>query len=253
MDSNIELTNKDGIGYLHFDSQAQNSLRLADLKKMATLIDQASTDDEIKILVIKSGGISTFCAGANFNELVAIDNSQAGKEFFMGFGNLILAIKNCDKIVVGRIHGKAVGGGVGLAAACDFTIASEYATFRLSELNIGLGPLVIGPMVERKMGLHSVASLALNPKEWKTAKWGQDKGLYNEVFKTQEQADEYLNHYLSQMATMSTNAKLAVKRMLWENTGHWDVLLERRAEQSAQLLLSPECKKEINRFLEKSA
>jgi methylglutaconyl-CoA hydratase len=250
---NIILTKKEGIGYIHFESKAQNSLRLKDLISFARLIDKASTDEEIKIVVIKSGGENTFCAGANFNELASLETIQDAKAFFMGFGNLILAIKNCDKIVVGRIQGRAIGGGVGLAAACDYTIASENATFRLSELNIGLGPLVIGPMVERKMSLHALASLALNPREWKTAYWGQDHGLYNEVFKTQQQADQYLDHYLDQMITMSTKAQLAVKRMLWENTGPWDVLLERRAEQSAELLMTPECKAEINNFLNKQA
>jgi methylglutaconyl-CoA hydratase len=246
--SNITYTVNNQVAQIYFETPSHNSLTLDDLKQLAILMNKASEDTTVKIVFLKSGG-KTFCAGANFNQLLAIDNVADGIEFFMGFGNLILAIRNCNKIVVGRIHGRAIGGGVGLTAACDYTIASEYATIRLSELNIGLGPLVIGPMVERKMGLHSLASLALNPKEWKTAHWAKGRGLYNEVFTTQEQSDAYLATYLESMVITSQQAMTVVKRMLWENTGEWDNLLAQRAEQSAKLLLTNECKTEIAKFL----
>lgn len=245
---NIRYTLENNIATLYFETESHNSLTLEDLQTMAHYLDEASEDHEVKIVLLKSGG-KTFCAGANFNQLLSIDNTEDGKAFFMGFGNLILAIRNCKKLVVGRIHGRAIGGGVGLAAACDYTIASEYATIRLSELNIGLGPLVIGPMVERKMGMSGLSALSLNPKEWKTAWWAQQKGLFNEVFSTQEQADAYLTTYLQAMSETSQQAMSVVKKMLWENTEHWDALLQARAGQSAALLMTKECKEEIRKFL----
>lgn len=245
---NIKYTLENNIATLYFETESHNALTLEDLQTMAHHLDEASEDHEVKIVLLKSGG-KTFCAGANFNQLLSIDNTEDGKAFFMGFGNLILAIRNCKKLVVGRIHGRAIGGGVGLAAACDYTIASEYATIRLSELNIGLGPLVIGPMVERKMGMSGLSALSLNPREWKTAWWAQQKGLFNEVFSTQEQADAYLASYLQAMTETSQQAITVVKKMLWENTEHWDALLHARARQSAALLMTKECKEEISKFL----
>jgi methylglutaconyl-CoA hydratase len=245
---NITYTVDNHVATVFFETESHNSLTLENLKTLADYFNKASEDKSVKIVLLKSGG-KTFCAGANFNQLLSIENFEAGKSFFMGFGNLILAIKKCDKIVVGRIHGKAIGGGVGLAAACDFTVASEFATIRLSELNIGLGPLVIGPMVERKLGLSGLSALSLNPKEWKTAYWAQQKGLFNEVFQTQIQADAYLATYLESMKNTSLQAMTIVKKMLWENTENWDELLESRAEQSAKLLLTRECKSEIAKFL----
>nr|HMP32060.1 enoyl-CoA hydratase/isomerase family protein [Saprospiraceae bacterium] len=163
--NNISYTIVESVAHINFETQAHNALTLENLTTLAQMFKRASEDEDAKIVLLKSGG-KTFCAGANFNQLLSIENVADAKDFFMGFGNLILAIRNCSKLVIGRIHGRAIGGGVGLAAACDYTIASEFATIRLSELNIGLGPLVIGPMVERKMGLNSLASLSLNPKEW---------------------------------------------------------------------------------------
>ena len=245
---NITYSVENSIATIFFETESHNSLTLENLKTLASHIKKASEDNDVKVVLLKSGG-KTFCAGENLNQLMSIDNIEGGKEFFMGFGNLILAIRNCEKIVVGRIHGRAIGGGVGLAAACDYPIASEYATIRLSELNIGLGPLVIGPMVERKLGLSGLSALSLNPKEWKTAYWAQEKGLFNEVFQTQEQADAYLATYLESMANTSLQAMTIVKKMLWENTEHWIDLLHSRAEQSAKLLMTKECKSEIAKFL----
>ena len=238
---------------IEFSTAAQNALGIDDLSTITSHLHEASIDESVGVVLIKSAGETTFCAGANFNQLLALESEKDGKEFFKGFGNVILAIKNCKKIVVGRIHGRAVGGGVGLAAACDYSIASKQATLRLSELNIGLGPLVIGPMVQRKIGLSAFTTLALNPTEWQTAYWAKDKGLYNEVFETQNQCDAYLETVLKSLSEMSGPAKLSVKKMLWTDTDHWERLMEDRAHESAALLMTPECKAEINKFLNKQA
>ena len=235
-----------------FQSEAHNALNLEDLNEIKTFLGTASENPDVGVVVLQSTGEKTFCAGANFNQLIAIESHEDGQTFFNGFGNVILAIRNCKKVVVGRIQGRAIGGGVGLAAACDFTIASKFATIRLSELNIGLGPLVIGPMVERKMGLAALTSLSLNPQEWQTAYWAKEKGLYNEVFETQTQCDAYLESFLTNIESMSSEAKTAVKTMLWHDTNHWTELLNQRAAQSAGLLITESCKSEINKFLSKS-
>lgn len=248
----ISYTVVNGVAEVFFETDQHNALTLDQLKEVAALINKSSLAPDVKIVVLKSGGEKTFCAGANFNQLIQIDNFEDGKAFFMGFGNLILAIRNCQKIIVGRIQGRAIGGGVGLAAACDFTIATQYASARLSELNIGLGPLVIGPMVARKMGLANLGSMALNPTEWVTAKEAKTKGLYNEVFDTQVQADEYLVHFIEGLRKTSDVARAMIKKMLWEGTEDWDMLLMQRAEQSANLLMTQECKDQISQFLNKN-
>lgn len=248
----VKFELKNGVGSITFHTEAHNALTLDELEQVKLHLDLASINDDVKVVLLKSGGERTFCAGANFNQLISLANVEEAKAFFMGFGNLILAVKNCKKIVVGRIQGRAIGGGVGLTAACDYTIATQHATIRLSELNIGLGPLVIGPMVERKMGLASLGNMSLNPTEWFTAQWAKSRGLFNEVFDTQEQADAYIKHYLNTLISTSTKAKTVIKEMLWEGTSQWTTLLETRAEQSANLLMTAECKEEINKFLQKN-
>ncbi|NNF34709.1 MAG: enoyl-CoA hydratase/isomerase family protein, partial [Saprospiraceae bacterium] len=172
----VRSVERDGIAIIEFFHPAHNSLPghlLADLRDQ---IMAEGYKNHINIILLKSGGDRTFCAGASFNELASIKNEAEGKHFFMGFANVINAIRACGKIVVGRIQGKAVGGGVGIAAACDYAIATKYASVKLSELAVGIGPFVIGPAVERKIGLSAFSQMALNATEWQTAQWAKSKG-----------------------------------------------------------------------------
>jgi methylglutaconyl-CoA hydratase len=234
---------------IEFYHPAQNSLPSDILAELVLQIDNAGQDKNTLLIVLKSAGDRTFCAGASFTELVAIDNFEQGKSFFMGFARVVNAIRRCPKIVIGRVQGKAVGGGVGLASACDYCIASQYASVKLSELAVGIGPFVIGPAVERKMGLSAFSQMALNATEWQTAGWAKSKGLFTEVFDTLEQLDAYLHHFTTILSEKNPEALTHLKEVFWEGTDHWDVLLEKRAEMSGQLILSDFSKNAIQSFL----
>lgn len=229
---------KNKVATIEFYHPSHNSLPGNLLRQLVEAIEGAGDNDEVQVIVLKSGGNRTFCAGASFNELKAIQDKTTGKNFFMGFANVINAIRTCPKIVIGRVQGKAVGGGVGLASAVDYCMASKYASIKLSELAIGIGPFVIGPAVERKMGLSAMSEMALNATEWRTAKWAQSKGLFTEVFETTEQLDAYIEHFTVKLVASNPEALHLLKGVFWEGTGHWGDLLEQRAEMSGTLVLS---------------
>ncbi len=232
-----------------FYHPAQNSLPGYLLAELADKISVAGADPDTILIVLKSEGEKTFCAGASFTELASIEDFPTGKKFFMGFAGVINAIRKCPKIVIGRVHGKAVGGGVGLAAACDYCMASKYASVRLSELAVGIGPFVIGPAVERKVGLSAFSKMALNATEWQTADWAKQKGLFTESFESVQQLDAYIEHFTADLIKKSPEALMMLKKVFWEGTDHWDELLEKRAEMSGQLILSDFAKNAISSFL----
>lgn len=245
----VNCSIKDKIATIEFFHPAHNSLPSNLLGQLADQISSCGTNEEVLLILVKSGGDRTFCAGASFNELVSIEDEQTGKNFFMGFANVINAIRKCPKIVIGRIQGKAVGGGVGLSSAFDYAIATKFASVKLSELAVGIGPFVIGPAVQRKMGLAAFSHLAINATEWQTADWAKARGLFQEVFDTAEQMDQYIDVFLKRLAGMNPEALAKLKSVFWEGTDHWDQLLESRAETSGKLVLSDFSKKTIQSFL----
>lgn len=249
MQSYVNTTYNNGVATIEFFTEAHNSLPSSVLAELSSAIEAADQDDRSIIILLKSGGDRTFCAGASFNELVAIEDFPTGKKFFMGFATVINTMRKCDKLIICRVQGKAVGGGVGLASAADYTMTTQYGSVKLSELAVGIGPFVIGPAVERKVGLGPFSQMAINATEWKTAKWAQSKGLYNEVFDTVEQLDAYIEHFTSTLVTMNPEAMQLLKRAFWKGTEHWDDLLEQRAEMSGKLVLSDFSKKAIGGFL----
>ena len=238
-----------GVGTLEFYHPSHNSLPGKLLAELEQAIYEMGTNKDAIIILLKSAGERTFCAGASFDELASLENAEVGKAFFMGFANVINAIRKVPKIVVGRVHGKAVGGGVGLAAACDYCMATKFASVKLSELAVGIGPFVIGPVVERKMGISAYSHMSLNATEWRTAEWARQKGLFTEVFSTTEQLDEYIIHLTDKLVTMNPEAMSMLKTVFWDGTDHWDALLEERAEMSGRLVLSDFSKKAIGTFL----
>jgi methylglutaconyl-CoA hydratase len=248
----IKTSKENQVFTIEFFHPAQNSLPGHLLKELTAAINEAGEDKDTLLVLLKSGGDRTFCAGASFTELASIEDFPTGKNFFMGFANVINAIRKCPKIVIGRIQGKAVGGGVGLAAACDYTMATQYASVRLSELAVGIGPFVIGPVVERKTGLSAFSQMALNAGEWQTAAWAKQKGLFMEVFDSVEQLDAYIQHFTADLTTKNPEALRSLKKIFWEGADHWDGLLEERAEASGKLILSEFSKNAISSFLQKS-
>ena len=238
----------DGVAHIIFYHPNHNSLPSKLLNELIAAFEAAGKNPAAKIIVLRSAEHNTFCAGASFDELIAIQDFETSLRFFSGFGNVINAMRTCPKIIVGRIHGKAVGGGVGLAAGMDFCIASKWASVRLSELAVGFGPFVIGPAVERKVGSAVFAQMSLNPSEWLTADWAKSKNLFQEVFETVEQMDAYLDHFCKNLCSYSPDALAELKRVFWQGTEHWESLLYERAAISGRLALSEFTKKAIVAF-----
>jgi len=238
MQGSVTTTVQHHIATITFEHPAHNSMPGHQLAELTHQIRKAGESPEISVIVLRSGGDRTFCAGANFDELMAIRNTEQGKEFFLGFANVINAIRTCPKIVIGRVQGKAIGGGVGLAAAVDYCMATTYGSVKLSELALGIGPFVVGPAIERKIGLSAFSQLALNATEWQTATWAKEKGLYQEVFDSIDQLDAYVEHLAIKLANTSPAALRALKQVLWQGTGHWDQLLDERAAISGRLVIT---------------
>lgn len=248
MEGHIKTNIEQGIAKIEFFHPAHNSMPGYLLAQLANAIHEAGANDAVKIIILSGAGDRTFCAGASFDELMSIDNFPDGKHFFLGFANVINACRTCGKLIIGRVQGKAVGGGVGLASAVDYCMATKFASVKLSELAVGIGPFVVGPAVERKVGLSAFSQLAINATEWQTAQWAKEKGLFTEVFESVEQLDLYLKEFVPKLASMNPEALSGLKKVFWEGTENWGKLLEERAEVSGQLVLSDYTKKAIAGF-----
>jgi methylglutaconyl-CoA hydratase len=237
-----------GIRTIEFGHPASNSLPGDLLRALAEWIERAGTEPESKVLVLSSTGDRAFCAGASFDELVAVSNEEEGLRFFSGFSAVINAMRKCPKLIIGRVQGKAVGGGVGLASAVDYCLASKHASIKLSELAVGIGPFVVGPAVERKIGTSAMSQLAIDATSWRSAEWAQDKGLYAETFATIAELDEAVTALGARLAKSSPEAMTALKSTFWSGTEHWDELLVERAQISGRLVLSHFTREAIARF-----
>lgn len=242
--SNIE----NGICNITFFHPSSNSLPSEILNQLAIQIEEAGKNEIIKVILLQSEGGGAFCAGASFDELQAIKNETEGKQFFSGFAHVINAIRKAPKFVVGRIHGKAVGGGVGLASACDYAIATNNAAVKLSELAVGIGPFVVGPAVERKIGTSAFMQLSINATEWKDAQWACQQGLYTTVYQSTDEMDIALNKLLNTLSTSNPEAMAMLKKIMWQGTEHWNELLLERAAMSGKLVLSDFTRNAIHKF-----
>jgi len=236
------------IATVEFGHPASNSFPSELLERLTKELNQLSQNDEVAVIVLKSEGDRTFCAGASFNELLAISNLEEGKQFFSGFAKVINAMRSCNKLIIGRVQGKAVGGGVGIIAACDYVLATEKAAIKLSELTIGIGPFVIAPAIERKVGVSGLAALSLAATEWKNAYWAKEKGLYAKVFESNEELDKEVAFLALKLASYHSEALVEMKKILWEGTENWDTLLIDRAAISGKLVLSDFTKKALQKF-----
>jgi methylglutaconyl-CoA hydratase len=244
----VKQTIKNNISFIEFYHPSHNSLPGDILQKLVSLIKNAGNNKDIKVIVLQSGGDRTFCAGASFKELVNISDEDSGKTFFSGFANVINAMRICPKLIIGRIQGKTVGGGLGIIAACDYCLATKYAEIKLSELNIGIGPFVIGPVIERKIGLSSLSQISLNPSKFFTTSWAKDNGLYAEVFENISQLDLAVQTFAEELCSFNQEAVNEIKKLFWRGTDHWDTLLEEQAVISGRLVLSSFTKEKLNKF-----
>lgn len=237
MSGEVHLDIADGIATVRFSHPKGNSLPASLLAKLASEIRRVGTLDHVRVVVLRSGDTGPFCAGASFEELKNIRDAASGKEFFMGFARVILAMTRCPKIIVARVHGKTVGGGVGLVAASDYALAMESASLRLSELAVGIGPFVVGPAIEKKIGAGGFSAMAIDA-DWRSARWGEEFGLYSRVFDSLNALDSGLESFARKLAKSNPEALAQLKRVFWQGTEHWDELLESRAEMSGSLVLS---------------
>jgi methylglutaconyl-CoA hydratase len=226
------------IATVQFGHPASNSFPRVLLDRLTNELIYLSDNEAISVIVLKSEGKAAFCAGASFDELLAVSTLEEGTRFFSGFANLLNAMRTCKKLIIGRIQGKAVGGGVGIIAACDYALATLESSIKLSELAIGIGPFVIEPAVSRKMGKIALSEMTLAAHEWKTASWALQKGLYAKVLETSEELDLEVDVFSKKLAHYNPDALSEMKKIFWEGTSHWDKLLKERAAISGKLVLS---------------
>ncbi|MFA7273156.1 MAG: enoyl-CoA hydratase/isomerase family protein [Crocinitomicaceae bacterium] len=244
----ISKIDDNGIAHIEFGHPLSNSLPGKILNLLADTITAMGKDDSVRVIILSSSGEKAFCAGASFDELISIADLATGKKFFSGFANVINACRKCPKFIIGRIHGKAVGGGVGVASAVDYCYATKYADVKLSELAVGIGPFVVGPAVERKIGLSAMSQLAINATEWRSAEWAFKKGLYSDVFETVDDMDVEIGLLANRLAGSNPEAMRMLKEVFWQGTEHWDELLAARAAMSGELVLSDFTRNAINAF-----
>ena len=244
----VKITTENSVGTIEFFHPRSNSLPGHILAELANTITSAGEDENIKVIILKSAGERAFCAGASFDELVAIDTPKNGAKFFSGFANVINAARKCPKFIIGRVQGKAVGGGVGMASATDYCFATKFASAKLSELAIGIGPFVVGPAVERKVGTSAFSAMTINATKWFDASWAREKGLYTEVFDSVEEMDTEIEKLATTLSTSNPEAMLGLKKIMWQGSEHWDELLMERAVSSGTLVLSDFTKNAIEKF-----
>lgn len=247
----LVTTIENKIATVTFGHPASNSFPSEQLQRLTDEINALSNNTNVTVIILKSEGEGAFCAGASFDELLAVSDLEQGAKFFSGFANVINAMRKCSKIIVGRIHGKAVGGGVGLAAACDYAMATTESAIKLSELAIGIGPFVIEPAVSRKIGKSALGEMTLGAHEWKNANWAQEKGLYAKVFETVSDLDTELENFTTKLAGYNPEALTDMKKVLWEGTENWGTLLYERAGISGRLVLSDFTVNALNQFKKK--
>lgn len=248
----VHTSIENGIGKIEFYHPASNSLPGAILTDLAHAINDVGTDDRAKVIVLQSGGDRSFCAGASFDELLAITNEADGKKFFNGFALVINAMRKCHKFIIARVQGKAVGGGVGIISAADYVIAVDSASIKLSELAVGIGPFVVGPAVQRKIGVAGFSQLAIDATEWRSADWARKHGLYSEVHTDVAQVDEAVMVLANKLAHSNPEAMTQLKKIFWEGTDSWDELLTKRAAISGKLVLSDFSHNAIHSFKKKN-
>lgn len=237
-----------GVRTITFSHPSHNAMPGEQLRRLTHAIQSAGNDPETRVIVLRSGGEKTFCAGASFDELASIQDLEQGKAFFMGFANVINACRTCAQPIIGRVQGKAVGGGIGIAASTDYCFATRSASIRLSELAVGIGPFVVGPAIERKMGSAVFRQLALRPSDWFSADWARDKGLFQEVVEDLAGLDQAVDALAKQLASFNPQALRELKQVFWQGTEHWGDLLAERAAISGKLVLSDFTREAIAAF-----
>ncbi len=256
----VNNSNTDGSSYVKGELHAHiytiewyhpqgNSLTSVMLGGLLNEVSYAAHNDDVRVILLRSTG-AAFCGGASFDELLQLQSEKQATQFFNGVANVILAMRRCPKFIVARVHGKCVGGGLGIAAAADYAIAVEGAEIKLSELSIGIGPFVVGPAVERKTGLSSFSQLAIDAGNWRNADWARRKGIYAELHPSVESMEDSITRLTNSLAHYSPEAVAEVKKMIWHDTEHWEQLLPQRAVTSGKLIMGETARHFLDKFRE---
>lgn len=248
MNAYVKQDIQNNIATIEFFHPEHNTLPSDILSKLANTITEVGNNNDVKVIILKSGGERTFCAGASFQELISINDAATGKVFFSGFANVINAMRKCPKFIIGRIQGKTVGGGVGIAAATDYCMATKFAAIKLSELNVGIGPFVVAPAIERKMGVSAISQIAIDANTFYEATWAQQKGLFANLYESIEELDAETQKFAEHLCTYNPEAMKEMKTVFWKGTEDWDTLLSQRAEISGRLVLSEFTKNKLKEY-----
>ena len=248
MNAYVKQDIQNNIATIEFFHPEHNSLPSDILSKLANTITEVGNNNDVKVIILKSGGERTFCAGASFQELISINDAATGKVFFSGFANVINAMRKCPKFIIGRIQGKTVGGGVGIAAATDYCMATKFAAIKLSELNVGIWPFVVAPAIERKMGVSAISQIAIDANTFYEATWAQQKGLFANLYESIEELDAETQKFAEHLCTYNPEAMKEMKTVFWKGTEDWDTLLSQRAEISGRLVLSEFTKNKLKEY-----
>lgn len=248
MEAYVHQNIQNGISTIEFFHPAHNSLPGTILVELVKNINDAGSNSKVKVIILKSGGARTFCAGASFEELMNINDAETGKVFFSGFANVINSMRKCPKFIIGRIQGKTVGGGVGIASATDYCMATKFASIKLSELNLGIGPFVVGPAVQRKLGLSGMSQIAIDANSFFSAEWAKQKGLFAQVYESTKEMDKAIQSFAEILCSYNPDAMKEMKKVFWSGTEDWDALLTERAAISGRLVLSDFTKETLKKF-----
>ncbi len=248
MEAYVHQNIQNGISTIEFFHPAHNSLPGTILVELVKNINDAGSNSKVKVIILKSGGARTFCAGASFEELMNINDAETGKVFFSGFANVINSMRKCPKFIIGRIQGKTVGGGVGIASATDYCMATKFASIKLSELNLGIGPFVVGPAVQRKLGLSGMSQIAIDANSFFSAEWAKQKGLFAQVYESTEEMDKAIQSFAEILCSYNPDAMKEMKKVFWSGTEDWDALLTERAAISGRLVLSDFTKETLKKL-----
>ncbi len=241
---------KNNISEITFGTPKSNSLPGEILEKLAQTILECGKDQNVKAILLQSEGEKSFCAGASFDELLEIEELEKSKIFFGGFAKVLNAMRSCGKLVIVRVQGKTTGGGVGIACAADYCFGTTDSALALTELNLGIGPFVIGPFVERKIGKSAYSAMSIDA-DFRSAEWCERHDIYQSVSENIPEMDSKIEKFLEVLSNRSSDALALIKKVSWEGTEHFDQLMPERILMSASLILEDSAKENIGKIKER--
>ena len=221
------------------------------IAELTSWAHKAQHDPSLRVVVLAGAG-KVFSAGADaawmakmagYSEAENLADARAAAEMF-------LAINTIPAVVIGRIHGAALGGGSGLAAVCDIVVAEDAAIFGFTETKLGILPAMISPYVLQKIGASAARELFLTGLRFEAAR-AKAVGLIHAVVplaQLDEAVSKYVEEALSASPTAVARSKALIPRVLGRAPGD---VVNITAEAIAAQRVSPEGQEGLNAFLNK--